>query len=250
MERLRVGVLGAARITPGALIKPAGVVAQVTVTAVAAREPARAREFAAKYGIGTVHDSYEALITDPEVDAVYNPLPNSLHAPWTLRAIAAGKHVLCEKPFASNEAEAAQVADAARSAGVVVMEAFHFRYHPLARRMQQIVAGELGELRHVEAALCFPLPRFSDIRYRFDLAGGATMDAGCYAITASGCSARASRSSWTRGPGCTARMSTGRWSPTSGSPAAPRGASAPRSGRPSRSGSPPRPSASGARCEC
>jgi predicted dehydrogenase len=182
MERLRVGVLGAARITPGALIKPAGVVAQVTVTAVAAREPARAREFAAKYGIGTVHDSYEALITDPEVDAVYNPLPNSLHAPWTLRAIAAGKHVLCEKPFASNEAEAAQVADAAKSAGVVVMEAFHYRYHPLARRMQQIVAGELGELRHVEAALCFPLPRFSDIRYRFDLAGGATMDAGCYAI--------------------------------------------------------------------
>ena len=154
----------------------------MAVTAVAAREPARAREFAAKHGIGTVHDSYEALITDPEVDAIYNPLPNSLHAPWTLRAIAAGKHVLCEKPFASNEAEAAEVADAAKSAGVVVMEAFHYRYHPLARQMQQIVAGELGELRHVEAALCFPLPRFSDIRYRFDLAGGATMDAGCYAI--------------------------------------------------------------------
>ncbi len=182
MERLRVGVLGAVRITPGALIKPARVVTEVAVTAVSAREPARAREFAAKHGIGTVHDSYEALITDPEVDAIYNPLPNSLHAPWTLRAIAAGKHVLCEKPFASNEAEAAEVADAAKSAGVVVMEAFHYRYHPLARRMQQIVAGELGELRHVEAALCFPLPRFSDIRYRFDLAGGATMDAGCYAI--------------------------------------------------------------------
>jgi predicted dehydrogenase len=182
MERLRVGVLGAARITPGALIKPARVVAEVAVTAVAAREPARARQFAARHAIGTVHDSYEALLADPEVDAIYNPLPNSLHAPWTLRAIGAGKHVLCEKPFASNEAEAAEVADAAKSAGVVVMEAFHYRYHPLARRMQQIVAGELGELRHVEAALCFPLPRFSDIRYRFDLAGGATMDAGCYAI--------------------------------------------------------------------
>jgi predicted dehydrogenase len=96
--------------------------------------------------------------------------------------MAAGKHVLCEKPFTSNEAEAAEVADAARSAGLVVMEAFHYRYHPLARRMQDVVAGELGRLRHVEAALCIPLPRFSDIRYRFDLAGGATMDAGCYAI--------------------------------------------------------------------
>jgi predicted dehydrogenase len=196
VDRLRVGTLGAARITPDALIKPARKVPEVTVAAVAARDPARARQFAAAHGIGTVHDSYEALIADPGIDAIYNPLPNSLHAPWTLRAIAAGKHVLCEKPLASNEAEAAEVAAAARAAGLVVMEAFHYRYHPLARRMLEIVAGpggtattngrgqggELGEIRHVEAALCFPEPRFSDIRYRFELAGGATMDAGCYAI--------------------------------------------------------------------
>ncbi|MGH3409084.1 MAG: Gfo/Idh/MocA family protein [Streptosporangiaceae bacterium] len=149
---VRVGTLGAARIAPTALVRPARVVPEVVVTAVAAREPARAREFADKHGIPVVHDSYEALIGDPEIDAIYNPLPNSLHAPWTLRAIAAGKHVLCEKPFASNEAEAAEVADAAKSAGVVVMEAFHYRYHPLARQMQQIAAGELGELQHVEAA--------------------------------------------------------------------------------------------------
>jgi predicted dehydrogenase len=182
MDRLRVGTLGAARITPAALIKPAGQVPEVEVTAVAARDPARARPFAARHGIATVHDSYEALLADPDVDAVYNPLPNSWHAPWTLRAIAAGKHVLCEKPFTANEAEAAEVADAAKSAGLVVMEAFHYRYHPLARRMREIVAGELGDLGHVEASVCFPLPRFSDIRYQFDLAGGATMDAGCYAI--------------------------------------------------------------------
>jgi predicted dehydrogenase len=182
MDRLRIGTLGAARITPSALIKPARAVAEVTVTAVAARDPARAREFAAKHGIETVHETYEALIADPDIDAIYNPLPNSLHAPWTLRAIAAGKHVLCEKPFSSNEAEAAKVAEAARLAGRVVMEAFHYRYHPLARRMQDVVNGQLGELRHVEAALCFPLPSFSNIRYRFDLAGGATMDAGCYPI--------------------------------------------------------------------
>jgi predicted dehydrogenase len=182
MDRLRMGALGAARVTPGALIAPARLVSEVVVTAVAARDPARARRFAAKHGIPVVHDSYEALIADPDVDAIYNPLPNSLHAQWTLRAVAAGKHVLCEKPFAANEAEAAEVADAARAAGRVVMEAFHYRYHPLARRMQEIACCELGQLRHVEAALCFPLPRFSDIRYRFDLAGGATMDAGCYAI--------------------------------------------------------------------
>ncbi len=190
MDRLRVGTLGAARIAPAALIKPARQVPEVTVTAVAARDPDRARRFAARHDIAVVHDSYEALIADPDVDAVYNPLPNSLHAPWTLRAIAAGKHVLCEKPFTSNEAEAAEVAEAAKSAGLVVMEAFHYRYHPLARRMQEIVAGagdggrsgEIGALRRVEASLCFPVPRFSDIRYQFDLAGGATMDAGCYAI--------------------------------------------------------------------
>src|SRR5258707_10800127 len=121
-------------------------------------------------------------MADLDIDAIYTPLLNSLHAPWTWRAIAAGKHVLCEKPFASNEAEAAEVADAARSAGLVVMEAFHYRHHPLARRMLDVVTGELGKLRHVEAALCFPLPRFSDIRYRFDLAGGAPMGAGCYPI--------------------------------------------------------------------
>jgi predicted dehydrogenase len=181
VDRLRIGTLGAARITPAALIRPARMVPEVTVAAVAARDSARARQFAARHGIERVHDSYEALIADPDLDAIYNPLPNSLHAPWTLRAIAAGKHVLCEKPFASNEGEAAEVASAARSSGLVVVEAFHYRYHPLASRMRSAVA-ELGQLRHLEAYLSFPVPRFSDIRFQFDLAGGATMDAGCYPI--------------------------------------------------------------------
>src|SRR5258707_7005737 len=117
-------------------------------------------------------------MADLDIDAIYTPLLNSLHAPWTWRAIAAGKHVLCEKPFASNEAEAAEEADAARSAGLVVMEAFHYRHHPLARRMLDVVTGELGKLRHGEAALGFPPPRVSDIRYRVDLAGRDTTDAG------------------------------------------------------------------------
>ena len=190
MERLRIGTLGAARITPAALIKPARQVPGVTVTAVAARDQQRARRFADKHRIRMVHSCYEALIDDPAVDAIYNPLPNSLHAQWTLRAIEAGKHVLCEKPFTANTTEAAAVAAAAKASGLVVMEAFHYRYHPLAQRMQEVVLGpaadagegELGPLRYLEASLCFPLPRFSDIRYSYDLAGGATMDAGCYAI--------------------------------------------------------------------
>ena len=183
MDRLRIGTLGAARITPGALIKPARQIPGVTVAAVAARDPERARRFAAKHRIRRVHDSYQDLIDDPAVDAIYNALPNSLHAQWTLRAIEAGKHVLCEKPFTANADEAAEVAAAARASGLVVMEAFHYRYHPLARRMRDVVAaGEIGPLRYLEASLCFPLPRFSDIRYSYALGGGATMDAGCYAI--------------------------------------------------------------------
>ena len=187
MDRLRIGTLGAARITPGALIKPARHVPEVTVAAVAARDPARARRFADKHRIRMVHDSYEALIADPAIDAIYNPLPNSLHARWTLQAIAAGKHVLCEKPFTANADEALEVAAAARASGLVVMEAFHYRYHPLAQRMREVAGGaaapgEIGPLRYLEASLCFPLPRFSDIRYSYELAGGATMDAGCYAI--------------------------------------------------------------------
>jgi predicted dehydrogenase len=183
VDRLRIGTLGAARVTPSALLKPARQIPEVTVAAVAARDPDRARRFAAKHRIRRVHDSYQDLIDDPAIDAVYNPLPNSLHAEWTLRAIAAGKHVLCEKPFAANADEAHKVAAAAAASGLVVMEAFHYRYHPLARRMLDVVqGGEIGPLRYLEASLCFPLPRFSDIRYSYDLGGGATMDAGCYAI--------------------------------------------------------------------
>lgn len=180
---LRIGVLGAARITPDALLKPAAADPEVVVGAVAARDIGRARAFAAKHRIGRVHDSYDALLADPEVDAIYNPLPNHLHGKWTRAALDAGKHVLCEKPFTANAAEAREVAAAAAVSDRVVMEAFHYRYHPMTARIEEIIAsGELGELRQVHTALSFPLPRFSDIRYQYELAGGALMDAGCYAV--------------------------------------------------------------------
>jgi predicted dehydrogenase len=176
-------VLGAARIAPSALIKPAKDNADIVVAAVAAREGSRARAFAAKHGIAHAHESYEALLADPDIDAVYNPLPNGLHGRWTRAALNAGKHVLCEKPFTANADEAREIADLAAKSDRVVMEAFHYRYHPMTLRTEQIIAsGVIGELQRVEAALCFPLPRLSDIRYNYPLAGGALMDAGCYAV--------------------------------------------------------------------
>ncbi|HEY9306101.1 MAG TPA: Gfo/Idh/MocA family oxidoreductase [Mycobacterium sp.] len=183
MTGVQIGVLGAARIAPLALIKPAKANADVVVAAVAARDFSRAQAFAAKHDIARVHDSYDALLADPELDAIYNPLPNGLHGKWTRAALAAGKHVLCEKPFTANAAEARELAALAAQSDRVVMEAFHYRYHPMALRIEEIIAsGELGKLERVEGALCFPLPRFSDIRYNYALAGGATMDAGCYAV--------------------------------------------------------------------
>ncbi len=178
-----MGVLGAARIAPAALLRPAGRISGVSVVGVAARDPDRAAEFARRHRIPRIFGDYEALLADPDIEAVYNPLPNGLHGRWTLAAIAAGKHVLCEKPFTANAAEAETVAVAAAAAGTVVMEAFHYRYHPLAQRCQAIVAsGELGPTQHIEVALCAPILRRGDIRYRLDLAGGATMDMGCYTV--------------------------------------------------------------------
>lgn len=180
---LRFGILGAARIAPPALVGPARKVEGAHVFAVAARERARGERFAGKQGITRVHDNYESLIEDPDIDAIYNPLPNSLHCEWTIRALEAGKHVLCEKPLASNAEEARQMSAAAEKSGKVLAEAFHWRYHPLADRVAEVLAsGRIGQVEHIEAVMCIPLPLFSDIRYRYDLAGGATMDLGCYTI--------------------------------------------------------------------
>ena len=131
-----------------------------------------------------MHETYNDLLADPELDAVYNPLPNSLHAEWTIRALRAGKHVLCEKPFASNTQEALEMARAAEETGRVLSEGFAYRYHPLASRMQEVVrSGELGKIQHIEARFCFLLPSPANIRYQYDLAGGALMDTGCYPIS-------------------------------------------------------------------
>jgi predicted dehydrogenase len=229
---LRIGVLGAARITPMALLAPARHAPDVEIVSVAARDPARARAFAERHRIPRVHADYDALIGDPDVDAVYNPLPNSHHCEWTIRALEAGKHVLCEKPFAADVPEAERMAEAGRRTGRVLMEAFHYRYHPLFARLLAIIdSGEIGRVRHLEAHFCIPLPRPSDIRYRADLGGGALMDTGCYTVSILRHLARAeptvtsARAKWTRGgvdrwcaaalrfdDGRTARLTCALWS--------------------------------------
>ena len=180
---LRIGILGAARIAPTAVVKPARDLPDVEVVAVAARDRGRAEAFARKHGIPTVHDSYEALVADPTVDAVYNPLPNGLHGCWTIAALEQGKHVLCEKPFTANAAEAAAVAAVADASGLVVMEAFHYRYHPLADLMVALVQEEaMGRVEHIEARAIVPYFKPHDIRFDLRLAGGSLMDIGCYAV--------------------------------------------------------------------
>lgn len=182
MSSVRIGVLGAARITPLALIEPARATPDVSVAAVAARDPERARRFAERHGVAKVHATYDELLADQEIDAVYIPLPNGLHGRWTIAALRAGKHVLCEKPFAANAAEAEAVAAVAQRSDRVVMQAFHYRYHALTARMLEIIAaGELGEIQRIEARFCIPLP-VEDIRWNLGLAGGALMDTGGYAV--------------------------------------------------------------------
>jgi len=179
-----MGVLGAAAIVPVALIGPARSIPEVRVTAIAARDPKRAQSFARRNKIPRVHRTYQDLIQDPEIDAIYNPLPNGLHAEWTIRALQAGKHVLCEKPMASNEREAEEMAKAAHETGLILSEAFAYRYHPLTARVKDIIAsGEVGKIKHIEAQFCFLLPFTNNIRFNYELAGGALMDCGCYPVS-------------------------------------------------------------------
>jgi predicted dehydrogenase len=184
VEPLRIGILGAARIADLAIASPARATGDRLV-AVAARDRGRAEAFAARHAVEQVLGSYADVVTAPEVELVYNPLANALHGPWNLAAVRAGKHVLSEKPFAANAAEAREVRDAARAGGVTVLEGFHYLFHPVVLRAHEILAsGEIGELRHVEALTKMPAPPDTDPRWSLDLAGGSLMDLGCYGLHA------------------------------------------------------------------
>jgi predicted dehydrogenase len=177
---MRMGIIGAAGITARALVEPARSVEGVEICAIAARDPARAEAFAQQHGIKTVYPTYGELLEDGSLDAVYIPLANSLHAEWATAALEAGRHVLCEKPLASNAVQAVAMVDAAERSNRLLVEAMHWRYHPVAGRMIEL--GRLvGPLIRVEARFSISVPT-DNIRFDLELAGGSFMDLGCYCV--------------------------------------------------------------------
>jgi len=182
-NRLRIGVLGAAKIAR-LFIEAVRPSRKVVVTAMASRDAARAKSFMNDTGIARVHPSYEALLADSGIDAVYVPLPNNLHAEWSIRAVQAGKHVLCEKPLAASAREARAMFDAARGSGVYLVEAYPYRAQPQTLKLRELLKSHtIGNLQIVQASFGFPLSDASNIRMNPQLAGGALMDAGSYPVS-------------------------------------------------------------------
>jgi predicted dehydrogenase len=181
---LTIGILGAAGIAPGAVIRPARRRDDTVIGAVASRSAESARTYAQVHGIPSSYGSYEELLADPSIDLVYVALPPSEHARWTIAALEAGKDVLCEKPIAMNAAEAAAMVAAAERTGHRLIEAFHDRYHPLSRHIDEVVAsGRLGAIRNLRADFLVSIPFDpASIRHVPELGGGALMDLGCYPV--------------------------------------------------------------------
>ncbi|GGD51670.1 Gfo/Idh/MocA family protein [Paenibacillus nasutitermitis] len=185
-KKLKWGVLGCAGIAVGSVIPGIKKSETGEVAAIASRNLDKAQETAAKLDIPTAYGSYEELLADENIDAIYIPLPNHLHMEWAIRAMEAGKPVLCEKPIALNAGEAQKMADAARSTGVHLAEAFMYRYHPRYERIKEIIdAGEIGEIRGIHGTFTFNnAGDKSNVRYRREWGGGSLYDVGCYPISA------------------------------------------------------------------
>ncbi len=179
---LRIGILGAARVATYAMIEPAREIDGVTVAGIAARDRSRAEQYAAEHGISRVHENYDALINAADIDAIYNALPPSLHAPWSIAALSAGKHVLCEKPFALSTPDVRAMLAAEEKSGRLLMEAQHSRYHPLLiRAIGVIQSGMIGEIADMTATFSAPIPLAdTDIRRFPNIGGGALWDLGIY----------------------------------------------------------------------
>jgi D-xylose 1-dehydrogenase (NADP+, D-xylono-1,5-lactone-forming) len=183
VEPVRIGVLGAANIARSFIsgVKPSS---RVVVAAIASRDPAKAEKFARDTGVARHHASYEALLADPGIDAVYNPLPNSLHAQWSIRACEAGKHVLCEKPLCLTVAEAHAMFTAARRHGVHLVEGYPYRAQPQTIKLMEVIAaGTIGKLQLIQSSFGFKLAAGPNIRVDAGLGGGALMDAGTYPVS-------------------------------------------------------------------
>lgn len=184
MADIGIGLLGAARITDKAIVHPVKVTPQCRLVSMAARDRSRAEAYAKQHGVETVLDSYDEVISDPQVDLIYNPLPINLHSEWTIKALNAGKHVLCEKPFAMNVDQAKAMVDTAQATGKRLIEAFHYRYHPAFETcLAWLAADEIGEVREIHAAFDVQIKdNGAEIRHRVETGGGAMMDLGCYPL--------------------------------------------------------------------
>jgi predicted dehydrogenase len=188
-DRVRWGILGNATIARKCVIGAIQKSRNGLVHALATRSPADAAAVVAKNGIKNVYDGYDAVLADPAVDAVYVPLPNHMHLPWTLKALSAGKHVLCEKPLACNAGEAREMAARAKETGLLLMEAFMYRFHPRSQRIKQMVdQGDIGNPCLVRSAFCYHMDddilRSGDnARLKPDMGGGALLDVGCYSVS-------------------------------------------------------------------
>jgi len=180
---VRLGILGAARIAR-LFIQSVRESSRIRITAVASRDVERARAFAQDLGVPRVHDTYDSLLADPDIDAIYNPLANTLHAAWSIRALDAGKHVLCEKPLAMTAADAEAMFAAAARNGVHLVEGYPYRAQPQTLKVRELLAqGAIGRLHTVHASFGFPLADMNNIRLNADLGGGALMDAGSYPVS-------------------------------------------------------------------
>ncbi len=181
---LKFVTLGAAQITPAALIYPCMNEPKARVVAIAARHPDKAQRFADAHHIRTVLENYDDAVTFEPAQAVYNPLHIPGHHPWTIKALNAGKHVLCEKSLASNAIEAEQMAVLASEKRLILMDAFHYRYHPLFERVRELFhSGDLGDIHELRASFSVPVTDPENIRLNYALGGGVTMDIGCYPIS-------------------------------------------------------------------
>jgi predicted dehydrogenase len=186
MTSLRWGILSTADIGRRKVIPGIRKAARCEIVAIASRDAAQARRVADELGIPTAHGSYEALLADPDVDAVYIPLPNHLHAEWTIAAARAAKHVLCEKPLAMTAADAERMAEVCAAEGVRLMEAFMYRHHPAwVAAMEVVASGRIGRLRAVQSWFSYYNDDPANIRNQLEAGGGALFDIGCYSVNLS-----------------------------------------------------------------
>ncbi|CAF0902254.1 unnamed protein product [Rotaria sp. Silwood1] len=187
-DAFKIGILGAANICNMALINPASKLSNILIYGIAARDRQRAEAFARKHHIPKVYDNYDELLADPDITMIYNPLPNGLHYQWTMKALRAGKHVLCEKPLSNNADEAREMVEEANKQNRLLVEAFHYRYHPMCNEtLKNIISNkdQIGSIQNISGVFTVPssVLKNNDIRFQYSLGGGTQMDLGCYLVS-------------------------------------------------------------------